>query len=102
MSPRAGATTRGDLGGPSGPPQFWRAPPMPHFPKPFYRAPRNTWYVQLGKDQHPLGKHPDPVPPPVKRNGEWHPVPREIWTAYQDALAARDVPGPAAPDASAP
>jgi hypothetical protein len=67
---------------------------VPHFPKPFYRAPRKTWFVQVGKKQHPLGKHPDGVPPPKKVKGEWRPVPRDIWEAYHQLTA-----GP--PDAAA-
>lgn len=29
---------------------------MPHFPKPFFRKPRRTWYVEIGGRQHNLGK----------------------------------------------
>ena len=28
---------------------------MSHFPKPFFRAPRGVWYVQINKKQHNLG-----------------------------------------------
>src|SRR5262249_29837336 len=28
---------------------------MPHFPKPFFRKPRNCWYVQIDGKQHNLG-----------------------------------------------
>jgi integrase len=28
---------------------------MPHFAKPFFKASRNTWYVQIGTKQHNLG-----------------------------------------------
>jgi hypothetical protein len=74
---------------------------MPHFPKPFYRAPRNTWFVELDKKQHPLGKHPEALPPPVKHSGDGHPIPREIWEAYQ-LLIQNGPPSNAATPSSIP
>ena len=32
---------------------------MPHLPKPFFRKPRNLWYVQLNGTQHNLGPDRD-------------------------------------------
>lgn len=44
---------------------------MPHYRKPFFKPKRNTWYVEVGRSQHTLGKHPDGLPPPKKRGSEW-------------------------------
>ncbi len=53
---------------------------MPHIPKPFYRAPRRTWFVEVAKKQHPPGKHPDGLPEPRKgHDGSWI-APPEIMT----------------------
>src|SRR5579884_4156880 len=54
---------------------------MPQYPKPFFKPKRNTWYVEVGRVQHPLGKHPDGLPPPKKRGGKWE-APRVILDAY--------------------
>jgi integrase len=59
---------------------------VPHHPKPFYKANRNTWYVEVARVQHPLGKHPDGFPAPSKRDGSWDP-PREILDAYHRVMA---------------
>ncbi len=37
----------------------------PHHP--WYRAATNSWYVEIGSEQHLLGKHPTDCPPPRKR-----------------------------------
>jgi hypothetical protein len=64
---------------------------MPHHPKPFFRAPRNSWYVEIDGRQRNLGRHPDHLPPPKKRNGEWDP-PREILDAYRREMARSGEP----------
>jgi hypothetical protein len=59
---------------------------MPHQPRPFYRAPRNTWFVEVDKKQVPLGKHPATAPAPRKgKDGHWV-VPGEIMTAYYQVM----------------
>jgi integrase len=65
---------------------------MPHQPWPFYRAPRNTWFVEVGKKQLPLGKHPADAPPPKKGDdGKWIP-PREIMAAYYRVMGSGAAP----------
>ena len=32
---------------------------MPHYPKPFFKPSRKTWYVQIGPRQHNLGPDRD-------------------------------------------
>lgn len=60
---------------------------MPHFPEPFYRAPRRSWFVEVRKKQHFLGKHPDHLPEPKKgSDGQWNP-PLEIRQAYHAKMA---------------
>ncbi len=59
---------------------------MPHHPKPFFKANRNTWYVEIDRVQHPLGKHPDALPPPQKKGSGWE-APREILDAYHRKMA---------------
>jgi integrase len=54
---------------------------MPHYPKPFFKSTRNTWYVQVGPSQFSLGRHPEGAPPPKKRGTEWD-APREILDIY--------------------
>lgn len=61
---------------------------MPHAPKPFFKAKRNTWYVERGRTQHALGKHPDNLPLPVKKGGVWQ-APPEITQAFYRLMAAR-------------
>jgi integrase len=62
---------------------------VPHTPKPFYKANRNTWYVELYRVQHVLGKHPAHLPPPIKRNGIWQ-APPEIMDAFYKKMATKD------------
>jgi len=64
---------------------------MPHHPKPFYRAPRDTWFVEIDGRQHNLGRHPEHLPPPKKRDGGWDP-PREVLEAYHREMARREQP----------
>src|SRR5688500_4434241 len=59
---------------------------MPHFPRPYYKAKRRTWYVEVDRFQHPLGKHPDGLPEPKKGKGGWDP-PEAIWQAYHLKMA---------------
>jgi hypothetical protein len=61
---------------------------MPHHPKPFFRASRNTWFVEIDGRQHNLGRHPEHLPQPRKRDGAWDP-PREILEAYHREMARR-------------
>jgi len=73
-----------------------------HSPKPFFKAIRNTWYVELSRVQHALGKHPEGAPRPVKKNGIWQ-APPEIAAAFYKLMAVsqdkpkqpdvREVPG---------
>jgi integrase len=68
---------------------------VPHYPKPFFRAPRNTWFVEIDGVQHRLGKHPAHLPPPRKNDrGEWSP-PDAVMQAYHGLMAAppEGVPG---------
>jgi integrase len=73
---------------------------MPHQPWPFFRAPRNTWFVELNKKQVPLGKHPRAAPPPRKGDdGKWI-VPRQIMAEYYRAMGSgADGACPASPRA---
>lgn len=73
---------------------------MPHSPKPFFKANRNTWYVEVDRVQHPLGKHPDGTPPPVKKHGVWQ-APPEIMAAFYKKMAAAPEPLPVSPSAVA-
>jgi len=59
---------------------------VPHYPKPFFKLNRNTWYVEVGRVQHPLGKHPVDLPPPKKRGGMWD-APRAILDAYHAKMS---------------
>jgi hypothetical protein len=54
---------------------------MPQYPKPFFKPKRNTWYVEVSRVQHLLGKHPEGLPPPKKCRGHWE-APRIILDAY--------------------
>lgn len=60
---------------------------MPHFPKPYFKANRRTWYVEANRKQHVLGRHPKGEPFPAKgKDGNWNPPP-EIWQAYHAIMA---------------
>lgn len=67
-----------------------------HHPHPFFRASRNTWYVEIDKKQHPLGKHPDGLPPPKKVKGKWN-APQVIVDEYHRRMATKEEPALAAP-----
>ena len=58
----------------------------PHPPAPFFKASRGVWYAKLGPKQNPLGKHPDGLPPPQKKNGVWQ-VPPPILTVFYKLMA---------------
>ncbi|MFO0927869.1 MAG: tyrosine-type recombinase/integrase [Gemmataceae bacterium] len=65
---------------------------MAHHPKPAYRASRNLWFVEVDKQQVPLGKHPEGLPPPKKKHtaggkrGEWDP-PKAVLDEYHRVMA---------------
>ena len=59
---------------------------MPHHPKPFFKAKRNAWYVEVKRHQVNLGPHPDGLPLPKKRRGRWDP-PGEILERYHRIMA---------------
>jgi integrase len=60
-------------------------------PSPWYTEIRSGggWFVKLGTDQYPLGKHPEGSPPPHKRDGKWNP-PQPILDAFYKLMALRD------------
>lgn len=70
----------------------------PHHP--WYRAATNSWYVEVGGEQHLLGKHPSHLPPPRKRKrGDSAPKPpNEIEQACHRLMAADPANIPKAAD----
>lgn len=76
---------------------------MPHFPKPYYKAKRRAWYVEIDRAQHVLGKHPEHLPEPVKGRKGWSP-PQDVWHAYHRVMAESDrsKSRPAAPPSGHP
>jgi integrase len=69
---------------------------MPHAPKPFFKAKRNTWYAEIRRTQHALGKHPEGLPPPAKKGGVLQ-APPEILQAFYRLMAdpeQAEGPGP--------
>jgi integrase len=79
-----------------------------HHPKPAYRASRNLWFVEVGKQQIPLGKHPEGLPAPKKKQtaggkrGEWDP-PRAVLEEYHRVMTRLGQgDGSAAPPGSQP
>jgi integrase len=64
---------------------------MPHYPKPFFRVSRNTWFVEIDGRQFNLGHHPKHLRQPSKRDDGWDP-PREILEAYHREVARRGQP----------
>src|SRR5581483_3972777 len=55
---------------------------MPHSPHPFFKAKRCTWYVEVNRVQHVLGRHPERLPLPQKgEDGRWK-APKEILDAF--------------------
>jgi hypothetical protein len=67
---------------------------VPHTPKPFFKSNRNTWYVELSRVQHVLGKHPEHQPPPVKKGGTWQAPPEIMSVFYKKMATAQDEPQP--------
>ena len=55
--------------------------------KPWYRASKDKWYVEIGGKQNPLGKHPEDAPPPKKGRNGWN-APPEIVAAFHKLMAA--------------
>jgi hypothetical protein len=43
-----------------------------HSPKPFFKAKRKTWYVEVGRVQHFLGNQPDHLPPHSALMNDFH------------------------------
>jgi integrase len=73
---------------------------MPHFPKPFFKPSRRTWYVEIGRRQHALGNHPKGQPLPGRgRDGQWNPPP-EVWKTYYQIMA--DLPQETGPEHGPP
>jgi len=71
--------------------QLWEALLMrPHHP--WFRAANNSWYVEVGGQQHFLGKHPEEAPPPRKRKrGDPPPrPPQAIEQAYHRLMATAE------------
>ncbi|HYT90303.1 MAG TPA: site-specific integrase [Gemmataceae bacterium] len=67
---------------------------MPHEPRPFYKTHRRTWYVEVGRFQHKLGKHPDGLPEPKKgKDGQWQ-APPEIVAEFRRIMATPAEPPP--------
>jgi integrase len=58
---------------------------MPHFPKPWFRPSRNTWYVEIDGTQHSLGAH-EGAPPKKGRQG-WSP-PEAVDDAFRELKKA--------------
>ena len=54
---------------------------------PWYRKATNTWYVEVGGKQVPLGKHPERLGTPKKGKNGWVPPP-EIATAFHRLMAS--------------
>jgi len=57
---------------------------MPHYPKPYYRSSRQTWYVQIDGREHTLGRDEDTA-----------------WQQYHELMAARGKQQPACAPSSA-
>lgn len=63
-------------------------------PSPFFKASRQTWYVELHRKQHSLGRHPQGAATPKRnRKGEWI-VPTEVQDAFYKLMAAAPDPTP--------
>jgi integrase len=62
----------------------------PHHP--WFRAANNSWYVEVGGQQHFLGKHPEEAPAPRKRKrGDPPPrPPKAIEQAYHRLMASAE------------
>jgi integrase len=60
-------------------------------PMPWYSKTRSGggWFVQVGGEQHPLGKHPEGEPAPRKKRGRWE-VPQAILDEFYELMSLRD------------
>jgi hypothetical protein len=67
---------------------------MPHSPKPFYKPKRRSWYVEIDRVQHLLGRHPDDQPPPQKRGRHWDPPPGILAEFYKRMAELQARPKP--------
>jgi integrase len=55
--------------------------------KPWYRASKNKWFVEIDGTKVPLGRHPEGYPPPKKGKGGWN-APPEIMTAFYKLMSS--------------
>jgi integrase len=55
-------------------------------PKPWFRSQTNSWYVELGGNQHPLGVHPEGYAAPKKSKAGWN-APEPILSAFYALMA---------------
>lgn len=67
---------------------------MAHAPFPFFKSSRGVWYCQIGPAQHNLGRHPEGLPAPQKKQGKWEP-PACVLKAFYRLMAEQpeDAPG---------
>ena len=59
---------------------------MAHSPKPYFKSARCTWYVEVDRVQHALGKHPAGQPEPRKGKNGWD-APAEIRQAFHAKMS---------------
>ena len=52
-------------------------------PKPWFRASKSAWYVELHAKKIRLGSHPDGAPPPKKTASGWNPPPAILDAFYK-------------------
>lgn len=76
---------------------------MAHSPKPFFKPNRSTWYCEIARVQHVLGKHPADAGPPRRKpapagrkEGDWDPPPAILAAFYKLMAAGAEKPRPAA------
>ncbi len=55
-------------------------------PKPWFRAAKNAWYVEVNQQKVRLGAHPEGAPPPKKSKAGWN-VPNSILEAFYRLMA---------------
>jgi integrase len=55
--------------------------------KPWYRASKKKWFVEIDGRKVPLGRHPEGAPPPKKGKNGWN-APSEIMTAFFKLMAS--------------
>lgn len=48
---------------------------MSHFPKPYFKASRQTWYAGIDCQQHALGNYPQGLPQPQRGRGDQSDLP---------------------------